>query len=903
MRKPTPWILIGIAAAVTAGCAWLLLATPDADKPTPNTPGGPSEADAGQVEPATNELPQANSPASSAIAGARTALEPAELSPQEPASDVTHAVVAGRCIDETGEPLRDAVVIVRLGRPTSAWIEARLAEGLEWRDALHHKTDELGRFRCAFAAVPDTPFKLELLPTAPHVRCRFDELQLGVDEKLDLGEILLPAGGSLRGTLVDTNNQPVGNVHVRFLAQAPRIAPPEFGRFDHIAGTNADADGAFVVAGPLAPGSWQASAIEREMADPETSVIEVDGTKEGLRLVVTSLATADTIRGVVVTDNDLPIEGVIVSAPTGGGALIFQALAKQGAQQSEPTDAAGRFTLRRRADASTGPVRLWVRGPGQPLQMPDEFAWNEENVRLVVPRKARIRIRAEEAATGQPLRVTSLLVSHQGRGSRHFQALSPAAGDPPGESVFAGIDPGDVLLHFLVNTKGTAAPPVARVTLIRGEESLVTLSLPRSAERSIRVTSNAGEPVPQAKISIFDDPNLSEPDARIVAGLAGWSMHSWPTDRARIPAEIVSSVTNPDGRGRILGPADRAVSLMVHGKGWHHVTPNVRLDDPGTLEVVVPEPARVVLNLTPKEAVHPDPALRMESPKFFLRRVRQPGESYEPEVFATPDDSGRAEFSALGPGTWDVGIRNITRRGVSTIGVDTMIRQFADLKLGETREVDLDLSDFVPRLVTGRVQLNGKPAGRTELHFTRIDETTEAPLARWGCTTNLQGEFSLPLRAGRWTPTIEVAGSPTLRPQIRTQPAILVVADTAITDLSLTAAATMGACIFRNHDGTPAVGTRIRWTREADDTELHGVSAERTDSLGRVQLFQAPGRYRAHVLNSKLLKAQPHEIFTLGEEDRAARIAAMWTEVGTLELIAGDNQAVPIFHLPEESKD
>ena len=897
MRKPTAWIIKGIAFAVLAGCAWLLLTMPAEGNPHPDTHAGPKSAGR-VVEPGTESAATGNAPSenSAGIGSLHTRIDTAS---EGNTSDITRAVVVGRCIDEAGKPLPELVVSVDLARPTSAWLRASQAEGLPWSQTTWAETDEEGKFLIAFVTVPDTPFGLSLEPMYTNCcRCRFDELLLGDDARLDLGEVLLPLGGSVSGTLVDTLGQPVRYAAVRLSPKSSILAAPALGRFTHKSETTTDPTGAFALDGPIPSGTWQVSVAGREFATPEQSVLQVNGDVTELRLVVQSMATSDTIRGIVVRDNDEPIAGVVVSAPLIAGPTAALSMYEQ--QESEPTDAEGRFTLMRRADAKTQPVRLKVDGPDYPSVMYDATAWNDHNVRIVIRRKASLRVRARAAATGQPVRMSWVRVVIPGRGSFNYNAQVPVPSDAPSESVFTGIISGELLLHFDTSRHGTYPPPAMRVTLKRGEELLVELNLASSSKRSIHVATTSGAPVHPGGLYLFDNPSLSESDARILAQPSGWSKHRWPSSRARIPIRLAESATDVNGHGQLRGPTDRAVSLMVQGAGWYHVVSGVRFDDTGPLEVVVPEPARVILNLHPMSAVRMDPQLRINPHEVVLRNV---GESGEPQLMmsANPDANSRVEFTSLGSGSWDVRLRNNTSQGMSSLWREVTIHRIANLRLGEIREVDLDLSAFIPRLVTGRVELNAQPAARTELQFFRIDETTGKRSGRAAGITNLQGEFSLPLRAGRWIPMVKIPGPSELRASITTEPSELVVEESTITDVSLAATSALGTFIVRNQDGTPASGIQVRWTRDGEAHHLDEGCSGLTDASGRAQLLQAPGRYRASVLKAKFRNMSPFR--ELRGNARRAAIAAASMEIGTLQLIARNNQAETILRMPESAKD
>ncbi len=238
---------------------------------------------------------------------------------------VAGAAVAGRVIDEAGQPVPGARVVYS---GASDWN----VQADERKDGV--VTDTAGRF--AFPALPAGSFRF----VARHERFAPGSsaiVTLDGSRAVDNVEIKLSAGATVAGKVVDGAGAPVASARVRVAVASRGMIGAEPRQ------VFSDDDGTFVVRG-LPKKALDAVAIAETGSSKN---VAVDATRGDVKDVVITIDQTGTIAGVVVDKAGEPLEGVQVSAfpdfrsGTGGDPAQFRL---RGMPQ-ELTNAGGEFKI------------------------------------------------------------------------------------------------------------------------------------------------------------------------------------------------------------------------------------------------------------------------------------------------------------------------------------------------------------------------------------------------------------------------------------------------------------------------------------------------------------------------------------------------------------------------------
>jgi protocatechuate 3,4-dioxygenase beta subunit len=247
------------------------------------------------------------------------------------------AAVTGKVVDERGKPISGASVAYTAAGEFGGF-------GARRRDAATSASD--GTFR--FDALPAGTFRFEGSHPeyAPGVS---SAVSLdGVHEHGDI-VVTMSDGAIVKGRVVDAGHQPVGGARVR-VGEVGGPGRGGFGNFN--AGPPREGytgiDGTFEIHG-LPKHGLVAIALHETGASHDVQVDATRGDVSGIELV---LDVTGAISGLVVDQDNQPIEGAQVSARpsfdgsgAGGGANLFAAFRMRGLPQ-ELTDGSGKFTLR-----------------------------------------------------------------------------------------------------------------------------------------------------------------------------------------------------------------------------------------------------------------------------------------------------------------------------------------------------------------------------------------------------------------------------------------------------------------------------------------------------------------------------------------------------------------------------
>ncbi|MEZ5963211.1 MAG: sigma-70 family RNA polymerase sigma factor [Planctomycetota bacterium] len=708
----------------------------------------------------------------------------AEGSSATPALAPRGARVVGRCLDAALHPIEGGTAYLH---PPAA--DTCLVDG----DRATVTTGVDGTFALEVEPLA-MDYQLQLrAPTCAAVIFPCQDLTPG--RTRDLGDLTLPAGGSVLGCVrrPDGVPQPDANVTVALVdAAAPdadvlqpvRLFTCRTGR-----------DGSFRLAGmPLVPGTWAA------MLDAGPAATDHSGR-----------ATFEVVAGRVR-------DGVVLTCPTFDTVLVGEVqgphgepLADATVQRTDdllaasiPCDAEGRFALPRRPDDPTDRVRLRVWAPGHDATV-DAFAWHETAHVTLQPCAAVIvdvcRDADGRAVEAFALRLTSVAAPGAGL-SRTLALALPCQTRPRGEVILRGLPSGEYRAWVEPADDGVAAF-VAEFDV----ESVVTtphhvhLRAPTAGVRVVRVVDDRDGPIAGSRIQLVLQLGDAPP------ALSSHAVEPGAWDLAAVSGALVvqEATTDAAGEANLRGAVAAGLSLRVLGPGHRPtVVPEVRLD-PSLPPLVV----RVDVGATIAGRLGPAHLLRQLAPSTeedaMLRqlgaaRAGVMGASLHPRVLVRSvgdpqrtlpehaDDGvvardGSFHIDGVSPGSWEVCLDyRLPGLGRGTGGrALAVLATVRDLRPMETRTVELDGSALASVTLRAQVLVDGEPWRDADASLLR-----RGPGLRWGTLdvgelavplrTDAGGRFAVDVAPGTYSVEVALSGDPRRPVRLRTDQVVEVVA-------------------------------------------------------------------------------------------------------------------------------
>ncbi|WP_394841030.1 carboxypeptidase regulatory-like domain-containing protein [Pendulispora brunnea] len=389
----------------------------------------------------------------------------------------TGFTVQGKVVDATGQPVAGATVLAgTIGEGRDP--RARVA----WREM---RTEKDGAFR--LRGLPAATYRVQVDDhgTTPMK----DPVEVKVHRNIDALRIVLPASGTIEGTVVDATGVPVPKLRVE--AQGDR--------FDRRGDTLALDDGTFVLKG-LPPGEYRLQATNRSWA-----VIRAPGTKDDdvQGVVVTVRARSSTraklvveaqrgeIRGRVVDDGGQPVTDAFIEAAresdsAGKSAGDAERETRWGWDRESPplTDLDGKFTVKK-LSPGTYTVRAHRKGGGEAVT---EHVQVGSHVTLTIRRAGSIAGTVSGARGRSPERFTVAVVDKKKAFVREESFFRT-----DGKFKLRDLPPGD----FEVSAEASEGRALAQVPLAQGEKyDGLALTLEEGASLRGRVLSfDTGQPV------------------------------------------------------------------------------------------------------------------------------------------------------------------------------------------------------------------------------------------------------------------------------------------------------------------------------------------------------------------------------------------------------------------------
>lgn len=480
--------------------------------------------------------------------------------------------VTGKVVDEAGRPIARARIY---------------ASGGAWEDWL---TESMGGGeRREVVSDAEGAFVIPALATGSHTISALDGDHAPETTKITVNDgpvsgvqLVMKAGGVVRGTVVDSGGQPVGFASVK-LATADGNPWAKAARQ-----TTSDERGSFEVRG-LARSRYSARA-ESDAAASKVEAVDVATTPRAeLRLV---LDIAGTIAGMVVDETGAPVAEVSVHAfPDFLSNESNQALALAG-MSSATSDGAGAFVVRGLPD---GNYRVWAdRGAAQGVN------WGERGVTARTGDKAVRVVLAKGGGLAGKIALSSGKPPKLAYVQLGYQPPAPTSGD--GAFTFKNLTPG----NYNLTVRG---PEFAELTKYSVEikpgttTDLGTVTVHQGRRLTGKVVDSSGQPVVKARVRLaemlFEGEGADTSNDDVAA--AAWGLRSATTDSdgsfaiVGIPQQATSVVA--------IAPTGRSLAASVPAGVEDPPAVTLTLKGFGTITGVVTlkgEPVQAAISASPK---------------------------------------------------------------------------------------------------------------------------------------------------------------------------------------------------------------------------------------------------------------------------------------------------------------
>lgn len=702
-------VLGGVAAALVV-VAWWFAGGIGLGAPTPkDARAGDPTSLAAQAEVRAGGQPPAAEPSVAPRAGQRREV-----------GTTTQVTIRGRLVDEAGAPLAGLGVELR-GRKAEAvgekdfqreygeWLRA----GGRGPQALATTSATDGCF--AFTAEP-SPLAWGLyVRREAHVHS-LDLWQRLDAQTLDLGDLVVPVTCTLRVRVVDVDGRPVPTPRVQLREdRGPEDRRPDAVQEDAHRLTSWPSPIRAATGGVTAtvvPGRYRLDVPGRDVVRGNAIDVPPRATTFAHDLVVACATNPDTITGTVVDERGHPIAGVEVNAWHPHGSASFAC-----------TDPTGRFVLQRR-DQPRGEVGLHFYADGHDWATePRSLPWGAHDQRVVLRDLAAVEVRVVEDATGEP--VTHYAVrtwrapDDRGGGTRNDGGLRASGAHEQGVLRLTDVPRGRHLLLVEPHRWDLARSEVVPLEATPARVATVEVRVPRAADRTLLVRRADGTAVADANIAVADAA-ATAPEPLAVGARLVTSDHWDPTQLPAARILVQATATDDSGRASLHGPARRTLVARISGEGFApFLVGPFQLDEEQPLVATLPVDGRLVARVGPPEFVRTlrevqDPAQSGQRPGFRLRRgTGTDAELVPPRGLpgALLDKDNSFAIAGVPAGDWQValeawdvmanGTRLVWSGGVPIEGANVTLRS------GETTEVRLDLSAWLPGEITGIVRCNG----------------------------------------------------------------------------------------------------------------------------------------------------------------------------------------------------
>jgi uncharacterized GH25 family protein len=425
------------------------------------------------------------------------------------------AAVAGRVVDESGKP------IVKARVTSSELFSAR-------HDRNEQTTDDKGQF--SFPALAPGRHTLKVID-GEHAPAQSNPITVVVDRPVSSVEIVMKAGGTLAGTVIDADGKPQPYATVRVAGKGADMWREQSRQ------ATTDQQGKFELRG-LARAKLQARA---ESDTAASKLVDLDLTSQlALKDQKLVLDVTGTIVGSVVDEAGQAVAEVQVNAfPDILAGASAEGLALAG-MSSATTDGAGAFKIHGLPD---GAYRLWAarRNAGM------EGGWGKQstaakvgdkNVRIVLPAPG-VLVGKLVLETGAAPKIAYVQIGGQ--------ASTPAS--PTGEFRLEDLAPGPYDLHVIGPEFAEYAKHDIKIETGKTTD-LGSITVVRGRKLVGKVVDNTGAPVAGARVKLGE---------MLISGANGEDDDTSEEDMSGIR----SGVTDQDGTFSLPGVPQKATSVMA----------------------------------------------------------------------------------------------------------------------------------------------------------------------------------------------------------------------------------------------------------------------------------------------------------------------------------------------------
>jgi hypothetical protein len=348
-----------------------------------------------------------------------------------------------------------------------------------------------------------------------------------------------------------------------------------------------------------------------------------------------------------------------------------------------------------------------------------------------------------------------------------------------------------------------------------------------------------------------------------------------------------------DGNGEVdlVGAADATFAVRVLGPGHvAHVVQDVHLSVSDPLVVTVAKGATVVGRILPPRLVAQlleEGGDSREGPGLRLHRDGRPAETHPADhALRLPlDDEGGFRFEGVAPGAWLVVLCWTVDGGALSGGkartshADRLaVATLRDLRDGEVRELDLDLSALERGTLRALVRLNGQALAGHQVTFEADlgpGPDGQARLASRRATTDAEGRLEVGLPEGSYRATIHPAGATHIT-CVRSAGAVFVPRGGSVDGVFDVEAAPAVLELVRE-DGSPIAGATAMLSLAGADR----FDALPTDAAGKASISLLPiATFEASILPRAAREA-------MGDRSAAAAARRKPIPLGKVEVAPG----------------
>ncbi|MCA8970632.1 MAG: hypothetical protein KDC95_12640, partial [Planctomycetes bacterium] len=425
--------------------------------------------------------------------------------------------------------------------------------------------------------------------------------------------------------------------------------------------------------------------------------------------------------------------------------------------------------------------------------------------------------------------------------------------------------------------------------------------LQATVERVVRVARADGERIEGTRVQLVESPSKAPIDTKTPVYE---DIHSMYMPAGSIMGRLIDDeVTDEQGEVTLEGPGGTELALRVLGPGHVPVCQNdIVLDrDEGLIEIVVPGGARVVGTLGPVDLlervwqqsglpVGGSPSAAQASRAPGVRLMRKVGDLTE-HIPVTGKQACEADGSfaieGVPPGTWTLQLLTSTadRRMYSTSGV--AVAQIAGLTDGETRKVDVDLTNHVQSTLKARVVLDGKAYadGLVTLAGTGPRDVSGQQAKTWSTVrTDSAGEFEQLVPPGQYHVTLQIQDPATNRwDQLAANESVIVNPGVPVTVTFVVQSATLRLAV-RDSSGEKVTSVRIVAERSFDEP---GIWLPEPDDEGVIHTRLPSGTWKLRVRRAEYMDVQKFRAFLLQHQGDANAWKLTMQDVREIQVASG----------------